>query len=61
MTTSQNLQAASALLERLQLAIERKLDDVLGDLQTDMALLEEQLDGLAAAVKELTKQTKSTN
>ena len=61
MTTNQNLQAASALLERLQLAIERKLDDVLGDLQTDLAMLEEQLDGLAAAVKELSQQTKSTN
>lgn len=61
MTTNQNSKAASALLERLQLAIERKLDDVVGDLQTDLALLEEQLDGLAAAVKELAQQTKSTN
>lgn len=53
-------QIASALLDRLQLAIERKLDDVLGDLQADLALLEEQLDGLASQVQQL-QRAKSQN
>lgn len=55
MTNNQTSQAAT-LLDRLQLAIERKLDDVVGDLQADLALLEEQIDGIAAALKQLAEQ-----
>ena len=43
-------QVASAMLDRLQLAIERKLDEMVSDIQGEVWALAEQVDQLTTAI-----------